>query len=1228
MSFRSCVGALSRRSSEATGPASSSHEPVFHGRRPSHASRFVVLAAALVWSPLAQALPIEWAVVLGDWLDPASWSPPQVPTMADDVTINNGGTAEATTATELFAASLRVGVDGGEGTLTIDPPTLLPPLVLDGPVLIGVTTSGSEASTGSLSLGREVEASFFRSTTPSPFRLGATDAGGNAEGTLIARSGATAGGDFSSFEVGVSTAVGDAVGVLEGTGIFGNSDSFSVGNTSSVEIGVAKDSGGGTGSVRILELRSVGSLAVGLSTGSGAGRGDLFLERSLFDPVWRSVRVGVAGAEGPATGILSHIPSFDGDGTGDLEIGVALGSGRAHGSLVQMTGLFTQRTIEDFVDIRVGVSDAAGDATGYLLSLSGVRAENLIVGTNAGGGSGTGSVRLERGASRLTTMTLGPSSTLQTGLKGPIRGEAFNPGYATINVDTVTLDPAAALVAEFAFIPEVAQTFEIIESNSLTGIGGDFGSVEIRNLNQGYTASPGVVVDGGVEKYVIALSGAPVEPVWTNPATGAGAGDWFDPASWSSAQIPGSGDRTSISNGGEAVASSASGSDPIEVFFLSVGEDGGTGALSVEGLTVAPLKGLTIGKIDQDYLLGGTGTGAAVFTDVDYVPPQVYEVDEANAADDGTETGLGVGLAAGEGTAEGVLTLEGGSVILPGDLRTPETSQLIVGGAFALTGDGSPSAIGRLAVNPGGGQTTIRSDLLGIGRAIVEAGDSVSADAVASATLRNAEIGGLVRVATSRCSAPSSTATSTVTASSLLSSTITDRELDLGAADASERGCRAVANIESFDIVGSQLVGLQAGDLLATGPGGTVESTIDLSVTDSRIIATGALEANARRIDFGDIEAFGAGASATAVITADLTRVVGDTEGGELEVVAVQGADGSTVSSHVELDLVDSQLTVGPSKVGEVESFGGAGTNLAGRIDVSMSQGSALVGTDLLLGVAESSASGVADVEARLELTDSSVSFSGEVNVGRFLGTSTDDGNRASATLTSIRSLVTASTLRVAAINEPSNPLEGSVILDSSLLSAEQLDLGADGDLFLHLEGIERVTAGTIGAAGTYAAVDALDATLEGEIVAHFDFVPTPGTHIFDLVVSDSLTALDDTTATLTVAGLDPGFTVDFFGVVEDGTDVLRLIVSGSPSADLAISLNDSPDPVSPGAPSSYTLVASNLGPNPAASVTVSQSLPPEVAFQSAGGEGWACSEVGGIVTCTRPALVLGAAPP
>ena len=649
----------------------------------------------------------------------------------------------------------------------------------------------------------------------------------------------------------------------------------------------------------------------------------------------------------------------------------------------------------------------------------------------------------------------------------------------------------------------------------------------------------------------------------------------------------------------------------------------------MEGLTVAPLKGLTIGKIDQDYLLGGTATGTAVFADVDYVPPQVYEVDKANAAESGTETGLGVGLAAGEGTAEGLLIIEGGSVIMPRDgLRTQDTSQFIVGGAFAFAAAVRSSAIGHLEVNRDGGQTTIQSTVLDVGRAVVEAGDSASADSVGSATIRNAEIAGLLRAAISRCSAPSSTATSTVTASSILSSTITDRELDLGIADANEPGCRAVANIEAFDVVDSQLVAIQGGDLLATSPGGIAEGTIDFSVTDSQITATSAITAGARGIDIADIESFGAGASVTGVITADLTRVVGDTEGDELDVGTIQGAGGATASGRVELDLIDSQLTVGLSKLGEVENFGGDGTNLVGRIDVSMSQGSALVGTDLLLGVAESSASGVADVEAVLELTDSSVSFSGEVIVGRFLGTSTDAGNRASATLTSRRSLVSASALRVATINEPSNPLEGVVILNPSLLRAEQFDLGVDGDLFLHLEGTARVTAATIGAAGTYAAIDALDATLEGEIVARFGFVPTPGTTSFDLVVSDSLTALDDTTATLTVAGLDPGFTVDFFGVVEDGTDVLRLTVSGSPSADLAISLSDSPDPVSPGAPVSYTLVASNLGPNPAASVTVSQNLPPEAAWQSAAGEGWACHQVGGIVTCTRPALALGAAPP
>ena len=84
---------------------------------------------------------------------------------------------------------------------------------------------------------------------------------------------------------------------------------------------------------------------------------------------------------------------------------------------------------------------------------------------------------------------------------------------------------------------------------------------------------------------------------------------------------------------------------------------------------------------------------------------------------------------------------------------------------------------------------------------------------------------------------------------------------------------------------------------------------------------------------------------------------------------------------------------------------------------------------------------------------------------------------------------------------------------------------------------------------------------------------------------------------------------------------------TGGPQADLAIVKSDSPDPVVGLQPLSYTLLVSNAGPAAATAVTVSDTLPPGVVFQSAGGTGWSCGASAGVVTCTRPSLAVGAAP-
>lgn len=67
---------------------------------------------------------------------------------------------------------------------------------------------------------------------------------------------------------------------------------------------------------------------------------------------------------------------------------------------------------------------------------------------------------------------------------------------------------------------------------------------------------------------------------------------------------------------------------------------------------------------------------------------------------------------------------------------------------------------------------------------------------------------------------------------------------------------------------------------------------------------------------------------------------------------------------------------------------------------------------------------------------------------------------------------------------------------------------------------------------------------------------------------------------------------------------------------DLSVTQSDTPDPVNVASPLSYSLQVSNNGPDAATGVTVVNTLPGGVAFQSASSTQGSCSESGGTVTC------------
>ena len=83
---------------------------------------------------------------------------------------------------------------------------------------------------------------------------------------------------------------------------------------------------------------------------------------------------------------------------------------------------------------------------------------------------------------------------------------------------------------------------------------------------------------------------------------------------------------------------------------------------------------------------------------------------------------------------------------------------------------------------------------------------------------------------------------------------------------------------------------------------------------------------------------------------------------------------------------------------------------------------------------------------------------------------------------------------------------------------------------------------------------------------------------------------------------------------------------AGSPSADLALAMS-APANGFTGSTISFTLTVSNLGPNDAASVVVTDNLPPELAFRSCSASGGGvCGGAGNARTVTFPSMASGAA--
>jgi uncharacterized repeat protein (TIGR01451 family) len=105
-------------------------------------------------------------------------------------------------------------------------------------------------------------------------------------------------------------------------------------------------------------------------------------------------------------------------------------------------------------------------------------------------------------------------------------------------------------------------------------------------------------------------------------------------------------------------------------------------------------------------------------------------------------------------------------------------------------------------------------------------------------------------------------------------------------------------------------------------------------------------------------------------------------------------------------------------------------------------------------------------------------------------------------------------------------------------------------------------------------------------------------------------------------------YTVTFTVTDTDGAPasatVDHLVVPGT-MADLSLTKIDSKDPVKPGANLVYTLTVSNLGPNPAESLTLVDTLDRNTTYVSVSApKGWTCKYASGKVSCTSASLASG----
>lgn len=1113
---------------------------------------------------------VSWNVAgPANWFELSNWDPNTLPSLAFPVNINNGGVAMVPPdSPQVMAQSLNIGVDGGSGSL-IFAPEESGDFQLDGSANIGVTFTGSAASSGLLEFGDNASGGLENAN--GPLRIGVSEADGDADGTFILPDSFVSSTNFDFIQIGVSTGAGSAMGNVT---IDSSTSSFKA-DERQIDIGVAHSTGDAMGIMQGGEIEDIARANIGVAHDSGNASADLDLGFSLLGP-------SNAGLQGP------------------LNIGVNHGVGQALGDVTQQLNVFGTPTARRFTELNVGIANGTGIANGVLRNSNGIQIPLINVGLNPGGGTATGRVFVDHGLIETNTLTLGSGATLEFSANSTRRasGGGSSDVYAAVNTNTASL--AGDLQMNLQFIPTGNISFAVINTSSPTGISGLFDNVMVSNLPSNFVVNQNVQLDGsGNQQLIVELQTTSGFPEWDNTNTGPSAGDWFVGSNWTTTSVPGMNDPAFVQNDGEANADSNTAPGPIQVASIAIGRDGSGGLFSANGVNIEPTFSFLLGQVSPLISAEQTATGTATLNNSNILITGPGGPTQPVLGQTGI---IGIGFAQGGGTSVGNLVATGGSLITTGSIN--------VGVAAPIATDSTPVADGQFTFNGAGvgsSVLTVNSDNndggeLRIAGAIdSRTGPNATAHGTASALVQDATINGNVEIAEVEIVNADGIGQATATMVNLSNLEI-DGDVSIADVFISRPNGQATADatvvIDQVTLIGT------GGDIdlalsNAFDPGNTTVSA-HVTLTDITVSNSDGF------FDIGEADASDGGI-AQSTSTSHWTRTNINTTS-DFEVgFADTSDDGSTATLNTTFTMLDSHIQFDDFEVGQVDSFEASFVN---STVMATFQNGSLSGANL--DIAESDvfddSQSIADINFNVSQT--TINLSEDFLVGEMTGLGTNPNTQIDVDMSLSHSSVNALDSMIAARVEGAGNLNAQLLMDNSYLNSSSLMLGESGAIDVTIASLDRATAANVANNDVYSAIDIDSGTLNGQINARFDFVPPPGRHSFDLLRATG--TLNSNELALSVSNLPALFQVVEFAVQADGgSQVLRLTIEGG--NDLAISKVNNAVFIDNLGNVTYIITIVNQGGGDVFNVQVSDVLPNTLDIGSAT---WTCSATPG-ASCT-----------